>query len=637
MGSGHFASEGYGKAAFISSIQIVDKNTKLVTPNEHKVLVGSSDLRKYTVDGYGVSKDGMHMYYGGPATATHLQVQQQQKKPTITRPNATRFSTQIKTTPYLKELQRHLTVRLGEASDAMSNAYKALLDAFVESTFTFSDQLLRPTESNFAPVDEVGERIKIMEIEVTIPADFPEGVYIRNGSNPLFGALHTVSSIFGQTEDIWVEEKACSTPSTSAGAASTVPPPVTKGNRLAMLAASLLNMLRFGKVMRSMSNTSVFMHAGRVFAAAENDIPHELNLQSLDTIASWSIGGDWILPFTAPEGTCQIQSHLVRFKLKVVPESGELVISGINIMKPYLTIGLVSEDGMKLEQMVDLKLDRCTFCHEIGITKMYNIIMDMPLTLSASRILRAAPLMEYEKESYARIGVMPRNGDAESVIWFDVEPFCTMHLVNCFEEGDEVVVRGFRVPASIIMGPMLQHNKVSGDQEMNEEYFSRLYEWRLNLKSKAVAGEWLTGTDVAMEFPVINDKYVGLHHRYAYAQVVNVEGSMAGGCGTVRPKFGGFAKLYLDQEIKESCGDSIHVEYHHLETNQFCSGAIFVAKADALHEDDGWIISFVHDEGTNISQAHIIDARRFESGPVAKITLPQRVPYGFHGAFVSKT
>lgn len=533
----------------------------------------------------------------------------------------------------------------------MSNAYKALLDAFVESTFTFSDQLLRPTESNFAPVDEVGERIKIMEIEGTIPADFPEGVYIRNGSNPLFGALHTVSSIFGQTEDIWVEGEGMlhalyfsrsSVDGTAAWSLSygnryvqsdsyTVENArrrpcflsVTKGNRLAMLAASLLNMLRFGKVMRSMSNTSVFMHAGRVFAAAENDIPHELNLQSLDTIASWSIGGDWILPFTAHP--------------KVVPESGELVISGINIMKPYLTIGLVSEDGMKLEQMVDLKLDRCTFCHEIGITKMYNIIMDMPLTLSASRILRAAPLMEYEKESYARIGVMPRNGDAESVIWFDVEPFCTMHLVNCFEEGDEVVVRGFRVPASIIMGPMLQHNKVSGDQEMNEEYFSRLYEWRLNLKSKAVAGEWLTGTDVAMEFPVINDKYVGLHHRYAYAQVVNVEGSMAGGCGTVRPKFGGFAKLYLDQEIKESCGDSIHVEYHHLETNQFCSGAIFVAKEDALHEDDGWIISFVHDEGTNISQAHIIDARRFESGPVAKITLPQRVPYGFHGAFVSKT
>lgn len=69
---------------------------------------------------------------------------------------------------------------------------------------------------------------------------------------------------------------------------------------------------------------------------------------------------------------------------------------------------------------------------------MYNIIMDMPLTLSACRILRAATFIDYENESYARIGVMPRYGDAESVIWFAVEPFCTLHLVNCFEEGDEV-------------------------------------------------------------------------------------------------------------------------------------------------------------------------------------------------------
>uniref|UniRef100_A0ACD5XGZ5 Uncharacterized protein n=1 Tax=Avena sativa TaxID=4498 RepID=A0ACD5XGZ5_AVESA len=66
IGSGHFASEGYGKAAFMRNIQIVDNNNKLVTPNKYKVLIGTSDLTKYTVDGYEVDKNGMHMYYGGP-------------------------------------------------------------------------------------------------------------------------------------------------------------------------------------------------------------------------------------------------------------------------------------------------------------------------------------------------------------------------------------------------------------------------------------------------------------------------------------------------------------------------------------------------------------------------------------------
>jgi carotenoid cleavage dioxygenase-like enzyme len=52
-------------------------------------------------------------------------------------------------------------------------------------------------------------------------------------------------------------------------------------------------------VFRNLHNTSVFVHAGRVFAAADNDIPHEMDLQSLDTMASWSVGGDWIRPFTS--------------------------------------------------------------------------------------------------------------------------------------------------------------------------------------------------------------------------------------------------------------------------------------------------------------------------------------------------
>ncbi|XBI22366.1 hypothetical protein VPH35_063393 [Triticum aestivum] len=66
IGSGHVASEGYGKAAFMRDIQIVDNNNKLVTPNRHKDLVGSSDKKKYSIDGYKVDNHGMHMYYGGP-------------------------------------------------------------------------------------------------------------------------------------------------------------------------------------------------------------------------------------------------------------------------------------------------------------------------------------------------------------------------------------------------------------------------------------------------------------------------------------------------------------------------------------------------------------------------------------------
>ena len=48
-------------------------------------------------------------------------------------------------------------------------------------------------------------------------------------------------------------------------------------------------------------------------------------------------------------------------------------------------------------------------------------------------------LMKFEKDGYTRIGVMPRYGDARSVKWFEVQPNCTFHLINCFEEGNQVI------------------------------------------------------------------------------------------------------------------------------------------------------------------------------------------------------
>ncbi|KQJ98060.1 hypothetical protein BRADI_3g34721v3 [Brachypodium distachyon] len=58
-------------------------------------------------------------------------------RPANTRPSATRSSSPIASIQYLKELQQELTSKLSEASEG-------LLDALVDSTFTFSNQPLRP-------------------------------------------------------------------------------------------------------------------------------------------------------------------------------------------------------------------------------------------------------------------------------------------------------------------------------------------------------------------------------------------------------------------------------------------------------------------------------------------------------------
>jgi carotenoid cleavage dioxygenase len=62
---------------------------------------------------------------------------------------------------------------------------------------------------------------------------------------------------------------------------------------------------------------------------------------------------------------------------------------------------------------------------------------------------------------------------------------------------------------------------------------------------------------------------------------------------------------------------------------------VFVERPGAKAEDDGWVLTFVHDGASGASELVVIDAQRFTDPPVARVLLPQRVPFGFHGAFVS--
>jgi carotenoid cleavage dioxygenase len=58
--------------------------------------------------------------------------------------------------------------------------------------------------------------------------------------------------------------------------------------------------------------------------------------------------------------------------------------------------------------------------------------------------------------------------------------------------------------------------------------------------------------------------------------------------------------------------------------------AVFVADQDATAEDDGWLLSCVTDRTDDASALVVLDARDVAAGPVARVHLPRRLPFGFH-------
>jgi carotenoid cleavage dioxygenase len=45
-------------------------------------------------------------------------------------------------------------------------------------------------------------------------------------------------------------------------------------------------------------------------------------------------------------------------------------------------------------------------------------------------------------------------------------------------------------------------------------------------------------------------------------------------------------------------------------------------------------MTYVFDKAKNASELVVLDARAVAAGPLARIALPQRVPYGFHATWV---
>ena len=58
---------------------------------------------------------------------------------------------------------------------------------------------------------------------------------------------------------------------------------------------------------------------------------------------------------------------------------------------------------------------------------------------------------------------------------------------------------------------------------------------------------------------------------------------------------------------------------------------IFVPRAPDAEEDDGFVLSLLHDATEDRSAIDILDARAIDAEPVARLWLDERVPLGFHG------
>jgi carotenoid cleavage dioxygenase-like enzyme len=288
---------------------------------------------------------------------------------------------------------------------------------------------------------------------------------------------------------------------------------------------------------------------------------------------------------------------------KVDPRTGEMVFFGYAPFPPYLRVHAADASGA-LSWTTDVELPGPVMMHDFVITETSVVIFDLPAVFDLQAILGGGEGIRWDPDHGARIGVLERGAPGETVRWTEVEPFWAFHLLNGHDDpGGGIVVEGCRAD---------RLNTSFGPEELAEPVQPRLHRWRIG-PDGTVTDEPLD--DRAADFPRIDERRTGLPARYGYVGHTRRWDDDA--------VFDGVTKhdLRTGTSITHRFGDAT-----------VGGEPVFAPDPGRDGEDAGWILSWVHDQEADHSAVVVLDAAELDE--VARVHLPRRVPFGFHGSWL---
>jgi carotenoid cleavage dioxygenase-like enzyme len=494
----------------------------------------------------------------------------------------------------MEDIDRRSVLRLAGMS-ALGVTAASLLDACSSSTSrsasapgttpsTFRAPPIDPSrpwwlQGNFAPVKREIEAVDLA-VEGSLPSAL-SGLYVRNGSNPLpgwaphwflgDGMVHGVTIANGKAT--WYRNRYVHTTLLAAGGGLTA-----KG---APGGAS------------GLSNVSIVQHAGKLLTLGEVGFPYELRADDLTTVGAYDFGG-------------RLRGNMTAHP-KIDPDTGTMHFFGYNFSEPYLVYHVADRTGALVSsQPVAVKAS--TMIHDFAITDRDVIFWEMPVLFDMKLAVRMVSedhsrIMPYvwKPEYGARLGVMPLGGPASAIRWVEIEPCYVFHGMNAFRDGDDIVLDVSRMAKVFDRASLLPK--------------SSLHRWRINTSGPALRFKDEQRTATTADLPTIDRRHTGRAYRHGWrAETRDVPDTV---------DFAGV--VHIDANTAEETRWDPGVRYSSDEW-------LFVPTGPS--EAEGVIMTYVYDKAESSSSLVVLDARDVSAGPLAKVKMPQRVPYGFHATWV---
>jgi carotenoid cleavage dioxygenase len=343
-------------------------------------------------------------------------------------------------------------------------------------------------------------------------------------------------------------------------------------------------------------NTNLIWHAGKLLCLKEDDLPYEMDPETLGTLGKYDFGG--------AVKACSMSAHP-----KVDWITNELLTFSYQAKGDATTdcvFYVIGGDGkVRNEIWFDMPWAACV--HDFAVTPTHAVFPFFPLITDLEVLKKGGPFYQYHPDKPTRIAVVPRGGAAKDIRWFEGPNTTAGHMMNAFDEGSKVHLdlclyqgncfpffptpKGETTPA---VPPIL--TRLTMDLDSNSGEFTQ----------KVL-------TPGPCEMPRTDDRYQGRPYRYGF-MICYRGGDGTSSIGRIDHQTG---------EVKTwSPGPASGVQEHQ-----------FVPRRPDAPEGDGWILTCVSRLNENRSDLAVLDAMDLEAGPVALIKIPTRVRSTFHGAW----
>lgn len=432
---------------------------------------------------------------------------------------------------------------------------------------------------------ETEHTVSDLKVTGTIPAAL-NGLYLRNGPNPFVapnsathhwfagdGMLHGVRLQDGKA--LWYRNRWVRSPAINEALGE----PVTPGPPSSF----------------ESPNTNVVAFGGKIWALVEaGGLPVEVS-DMLETRTRSDFGGLLRAGFTA-------HPHLD-------PLTGETHAICYNAMDPTTIWHTVITPAGTVRRHEPVAVQDGPSIHDCMITSSYVIVMDLPVTFSMAALIGGGTFpYRWNPKHAARIGLLPREGKGDEIIWCEIDPCYIFHPANAYETED----------GKVIMDAAVHQDMFANSHHGPDATLCTFESLEIDPAARKVTRTLIDASP--QEFPRPDERRLGQPYRFAYTLALPPQGD---------PGFVGDTRLF-----KHDLG-ARRREVHDFGPGRMPGEFVFVPAHAGAAEDEGWLIGYVIDIAAATTDLVILDAQNFAGPPVAAITIPVRIPPGFHGNWVA--